>query len=78
MLLPDVVCYCRFVVLLSDDKDYFFILYAVYVGLNMLLAAFALLHWPGPDQLELVDNAEGYEVQFYCYVTTDVTFWIWV
>lgn len=51
---------------LSDDKDYFFILYCVYVGLNVLLAALALLHWPGPEQLQLVDTAEGYEVNTCC------------
>lgn len=54
---------CRFVILLSDDKDYFFILYVVYVGMNMLLAGIALLHWPGADQLELVNDPEGYQVR---------------
>ena len=53
---------CRFVILLSDDKDYFFILYLVYVGVNMLLAGIALLHWPGAEQLELVNDPEGYQV----------------
>ena len=54
---------CRFVILLSDDKDYFFILYLVYVGMNMLLAGIALLHWPGAEQLELVNDPEGYQVR---------------
>ncbi|KAL3160420.1 hypothetical protein ABBQ32_010743 [Trebouxia sp. C0010 RCD-2024] len=56
------VAQLRFVILLSDDKDYFFILYAVYVGMNMLLAGIALLHWPGADQLELVNDPDGYQV----------------
>ena len=55
---------CRFVILLSDDRDYFFILYRVYVGVNMLLAGIALLHWPGSEQLELVNNPDGYQVSF--------------
>ena len=55
---------CRFVILLSDDRDYFFILYMVYVGVNMLLAGIALLHWPGSEQLELVNNPDGYQVSF--------------
>ena len=55
---------CRFVILLSDDKDYFFVLYLVYVGMNMLLAGIALLHWPGAEQLELVNDPEGYQVRF--------------
>ena len=54
---------CRFVILLSDDKDYFFILYLVYVGVNILLAGIALLHWPGTEQLELVNDPEGYQVR---------------
>lgn len=49
-------------ILLSDDKDYFYILYLVYVGMNMLLAGIALLHWPGAEQLELVNDPEGYQV----------------
>ena len=53
---------CRFVVLMSDDKDYFFILYMVYVGINVLLAGIALLHWPGAEQLELLNDPEGYQV----------------
>ena len=53
---------CRFVVLLSDHKDYFFVLYLVYVGINMLLAGIALLHWPGAENLELVNDPEGYQV----------------
>ena len=58
---------CRFVILLSDDRDYFFILYMVYVGVNMLLAGIALLHWPGSEQLELVNNPDGYQVSFYSW-----------
>ena len=53
---------CRFVILLSDDKDYFFILYLVYVGINVLLAGVALLHWPGSEQLQLINDPEGYQV----------------
>ena len=53
---------CRFVILLSDSKDYFFILYLVYVGFNMLLAGIALFHWPGSEQLELVNDPDGYQV----------------
>ena len=53
---------CRFVILLSDSKDYFFILYLVYVGINMLLAGIALFHWPGSEQLELVNDPDGYQV----------------
>ena len=59
-----VVVARRFVILLSDDRDYFFILYMVYVGVNMLLAGIALLHWPGSEQLELVNNPDGYQVSF--------------
>lgn len=69
---------CRFVILLSDDRDYFFILYMVYVGVNMLLASIALLHWPGSEQLELVNNPDGYQVSFSsgslrCTVRTGLT-----
>ena len=46
---------------MSDDKDYFFILYMVYVGINVLLASIALLPWPGAEQLELVNKPEGYQ-----------------
>lgn len=52
-------------ILLSDDKDYFFILYLVYVGMNMLLAGIALLHWPGAEQLQLVNDHEGYQVRCF-------------
>lgn len=70
---------CRFVILLSDDRDYFFILYMVYVGVNMLLAGIALLHWPGSEQLELVNNPDGYQVTFCSWsmrltVRTGLTF----
>ena len=30
--------------------------------MNMLLAGIALLHWPGAEQLELVNDPEGYQV----------------
>lgn len=64
MLSYETCLPCRFVILLSDDKDYFFVLYLVYVGMNMLLAGIALLHWPGAEQLELVNDPEGYQVRF--------------
>ena len=53
---------CRFVILLSDNRDYFFILYLVYCGMNVLLAGIAFLHWPGSEQLELVNDPDGYQV----------------
>lgn len=58
-------------VLLSDDKDYFFILYVVYVAINVLLAAVALLHWPSAEQLELIDDSHGYEVSATHWLVLD-------
>ena len=42
----------RFVVLLSNEHDYFFVLYVVYFAAQAWLAVLALAHYPGEQDLE--------------------------
>lgn len=46
------VCVGRFVVLLSSEHDYFFVLYIVYFAAQAWLAVLALAHYPGEQDLD--------------------------
>ena len=52
---------CRFVVILSDQRGYFFWLFVAYTGFQAWLALLALLHHPGGSSVEANDDT-GYVV----------------
>ena len=62
---------CRFVIILSEHRNYFFWLSVTNTGLQAWLALLALLHHPGRSGLEANDDA-GYVVRFLITSTGDV------
>jgi len=74
LLNPLNTCACRFVVLLAEQRDYFFILYIINFVAEGWLALLALLYYPGEDNLEPIpddpNNPVIYQVRsqlFSCF-----------
>lgn len=68
-------CMCRFVIMMAEQYDYFFILYIVGFCAEGWLAVLALFHYPSDDHLEAIPDDPSlmlYEVsqpQIFLYAT---------
>ena len=50
------MCFCRFVITMAEQHDYFFVLYIVGFCAEGWLAILALLHYPSDEHLEALPD----------------------
>ena len=68
-----LLCIYRYVVQLTAEHDYFFFLYLGYVGCQTVLAAIALFHYPGHQDMQILDlpDQTEYSVSTLCSTLCD-------